>query len=394
MQDVKAGNVKGNPPKRNWVSFWSLLVLQGQNGFNDKAAQFLLVPLGAWLFATQAAIPGVELMKYTQYILAIVIVLPFILFSPLAGWFSDRFSKTSVIRGASVMQLIVLVWIAIAIQYQQIWLAIAGFFLLSVQSVMLSPAKRGIVKELVGHNKLGFASGMMEIVVVLAICAGQIITGFWFTERRNTGMDGWEAAHFPIIVFTVASLGALLISFIIQRVPSQGKRRFRMSILTEHFGQVRELFVDRRIKLSAVGVAFFWGYAGYLNLAAITIPEQVLGGGNAEFAKESAILMLAASVGIFIGGAIASIICRKKIELGLVPLGGIVMVIGTLALAATPMTSDWLKLWFVVAGAGGAILLVPLNANLQDICPPEKRGEILAGLNLMDCMRHGFAKAT
>ncbi len=32
------------------------------------------------------------------------------------------------------------------------------------------------------------------------------------------------------------------------------------------------------------------------------------------------------------------------------------------------------------------MLLVPLNAYLQDICPPEKRGRIIAGLNLLDCM--------
>ncbi|MCP5536166.1 MAG: MFS transporter [Akkermansiaceae bacterium] len=378
------------PPRRNWVSFWSLLVLQTQNAFNDKAAQFLLIPMGAWLFKEKIAIPGLELMKYIEYILAVVIVSPFILFSPLAGWLSDRFSKTSVIRGASILQLIVLVWISAAICYHQIWLAIFGFFMLSVQSVLLSPGKRGIVKELIGHERLGFASGMMEITVVLAICGGQIITGFWFTNRLKSGLDGWASGYTPLLVFTAASVGALIVSYIIQRVPVQGHRKFKWPILFEHFGQLGELWKIRAIKLSAAGAAFFWGFAGYLNLAAINIAKQVTEGGD-EFAVESALLMLAASVGIFLGGAMASLVCRKNIELGLIPLGGLVMVVGTLALAFTPMDSHWLKAWFVVAGAGGALLLVPLNANLQDLCPPRKRGKILAGLNLLDCLAGLFA---
>lgn len=390
MQGMSVHQQQTGPALRNWVSFWSLIVLQTQNAFNDKAAQFILIPLGAWLFKAQADIAGLENMKYIEYILAIVIVLPFILFSPIAGWLSDRFSKTLVIRGASVLQLVVLVWISIAIYHHLVWVAIGGFFMLSVQSVLLSPAKRGIIKELVGHERLGLASGLMEVTVVLAICGGQIITGFWYTDRLNHGLDGWDAAMFPVMLFTMASIMPLLISFVIEKVPVQGHRKFDASILTEHFAQIGELWKHYGIKVSAIGVAFFWGYAGYLNLAAINIAKQVTSGGNA-FAVESALLMLAASIGIFVGGMIASLVCRKAIEFRLVSFGGLVMVVGLLALAFTPMHSDWLKLWFVLAGAGGALLLVPMNANLQDLCPPEKRGKILAGLNLLDCMTGLFA---
>lgn len=390
MQGMSGHQQHQGPAPRNWVSFWSLIALQTQNAFNDKAAQFILIPLGAWLFKAQADITGLEYMKYIEYILAIVIVLPFILFSPIAGWLSDRFSKTHVIRGASLLQLVVLIWIAMAIYHHLAWVAIAGFFMLSVQSVLLSPAKRGIIKELVGHERLGLASGLMEVTVVLAICGGQIITGFWYTDRLNKGLDCWDAAMFPVMLFTMASLIPLLVSLVIQRVPVQGQREFNVSILTEHFEQIGELWKQHGIKISAIGVAFFWGYAGYLNLAAINIAKQVTSGGNA-FAVESALLMLAASIGIFGGGMAASLVCRKAIEFRLVSIGGVVMVAGLLALAFTPMHSDWLKLWFVLAGAGGALLLVPMNANLQDLCPPEKRGKILAGLNLLDCMTGLFA---
>ncbi|MGJ8677831.1 MAG: MFS transporter [Akkermansiaceae bacterium] len=375
-------NTLSESEKKGWSSFWALLILQVQNAFNDKAAQFLLIPLGTWLVKVNAGVPGTAQI---EYVLAAIIVLPFILFSPLAGWFSDRYSKTMVLRGAAILQLIVLIWITTAIYYEQLWVAVGGFFMLSVQSVMFSPAKRGIVKELVGHTKLGYASGLMEISVVLAICIGQIVTGIWFSSRVETSNNGWDAAFLPLIILTAASVVALLGSLRIQRVPAQGYSVFRTQLLFEHFGQLAELWKVRSMKLAAVGIAFFWGYAGYLNLAAIGIAKQVTGGGD-DFGAESSWMMAAASSGIVLGGALASIVCKKRIELGLIPLGGIIMVIGSIGMGVTPIASSWIKFWLVVAGGGGAMLLVPLNAFLQDICPPEKRGKVLAAIGLLDCI--------
>ena len=62
------------PTRRQWVGFWSMIVQQTQNAFNDKAAQFILVPLGG------AIAFSVESWA------TIMIALPFVLFAPLAGW--------------------------------------------------------------------------------------------------------------------------------------------------------------------------------------------------------------------------------------------------------------------------------------------------------------------
>jgi len=375
------------PTRRNWVSFSSLLLLQTQNAFNDKAAQFLLIPLGGALMSSLPEAEGLE------YVLGALIVLPFILFAPLAGWLSDRFSKTMVIRGAILLQFVVLIWILLAVWQQNLMMAILGFFALSVESVLLSPAKRGIVKEIVGHSRLGFASGILEMTVVLAVCAGQILSSKWFDvnleqlESLHPGDadNGWNAALIPLAVVAAAALPTIFISFGIERSPAMGQRRFKKRILWEHFAQLKDLWEVRNIRLSAAGIAFFWGFAGFLNLAAIQIGKDTSGGG-VGFGSDIAWLMLAATGGIAGGGILSSLICRKRIELGLVPIGGVLMVCGSIALALTPIDSVWIKIWIALAGAGGATLLVPLNAYLQDICPPSKRGRIIAGLNLLDCI--------
>ncbi|MED5419082.1 MAG: hypothetical protein VYA27_10280, partial [Verrucomicrobiota bacterium] len=87
-QEVETGDHE--PNRRNWVSFWSLMGLQAQNAFNDKALQFTLVPLGVWV----AAAAGAGWGAWLPHVLGMLILLPFILFAPVAGWASDTFSKT------------------------------------------------------------------------------------------------------------------------------------------------------------------------------------------------------------------------------------------------------------------------------------------------------------
>lgn len=394
---MSASQNQVKPTRRNWVSFYSLFVLQTQNAFNDKAAQFLLIPLGGLLVST-SSIPSASGL---EYVLGALIVLPFILFAPIAGWLSDRFSKTSVIRSAIFLQFAVFLCILCAVYYQNLWLAVFGFFLLSVESVILSPAKRGIVKELVGHDRLGFASGVLEMSVVLAVCIGQVLSSWWFDinlielEREKPGdlSNGWTAAFVPLLIITAATIPTILLSYGIEKKPAMGKRNFELKILWEHFSQLKDLCEDRRIRLSSVGIAFFWGFAGFLNLAAIQMGKDTSGGGLG-FGTDIAWLMFAASGGIAAGGFISSIICRRNIQLGLVPIGGLMMACGSIALAMTPIESSWIKLWIAIAGAGGATLLVPLNAFLQDLCPPEKRGRIIAGLNLLDCISGLLAVVT
>ncbi|WP_143158896.1 MFS transporter [Rubritalea squalenifaciens] len=367
--------------KRDVRSFWTMVLLAAQNAYNDKAAQFFLIPLAGWL-AVLAGTSGESTMEYK---LGLLIVLPFILFSPLAGWLSDRFSKTWVLRGGAILQLLVLALIVVAVHFRWINLAVFGFFLLALQSTLLSPAKKGIVKEMLGSERLGFASGVLEMASVLAICAGQIASGFWFDSRLRASGDGWQAAGWPLVLILILAIPAVLLSFSIKVYPSPSKRPFKASILWEHFKQVGQLFENRRLKWSGLGVAFFWFFGGFINLVAIQLGKELSGGG-VGFGSELAWFIAAASGGIILGGFLGAIGCKRYIELGLVPIGGVIMVLGCALLAMTDIHSVWMKVWMVFAGVGGAIFLVPLNAYLQDIVDPAKRGSVLAGLNLLDCM--------
>ena len=393
-------------------SFWTMVLLAIQNAFNDKAAQTFLTALGVFLLTNEimssdhSSLSSVDLADKLSDaragvapMLSMLILIPFIFLAPLAGWISDRFSKTMVLRGGALMQMLVLGLILVAVVTRQYWLGVVGFGLLALQSTLLSPAKKGVIKEMMGSERLGFASGIVELSSVLAICLGQIISGFVYDSRlaatqsgASASGDGWQAVYWPILILFIFAIPAFLASFLIKVYPSPSKRPFKVSILWEHVGQMKDLLGDSKIRLSALAIGFFWFIGGFVNIVAFQVGSE-LTAGTTGYGKELAMLLGFASGGMILGGAVASYSSRRSIELGLVPIGGILMVIGCVAMYFVGIDSFMFKFWIGFIGFGAAMFLVPLNAHLQDSCPEKKRGKVIAGSNLLDCLAGALAVA-
>ncbi len=356
-----------------------MIVQQTQNAFNDKAAQFILIPLGGAVAVNLAVESWAGLM----------IALPFVLFAPLAGWLSDRFSKRDVMLGAAVAQVAILGWICAAVAMRDLTQALCGFFALAVQSAFFSPAKIGINKELVGSRHLGFAAGIQQMTAMLAILLGQIAAGWIFDQRYGaaggTPEVAWRAALVPLVVLTALSVPAVALAWIIPRVPAQGGVKLTPRIAVSHFTHVAELWKDAGLRRAAIGVAFFWGFAAFINLWSLKLAKEMTGGGEG-FGTLSSMFMAAASLGMAAGFGVASMLLRRRIELGWVPVAGLAMTLNSIAIAFIA-PGGWL---FLVALGSlaffAAIFLAPLNAWMQDNYPPAKRGELHAAVNLQDCL--------
>jgi acyl-[acyl-carrier-protein]-phospholipid O-acyltransferase/long-chain-fatty-acid--[acyl-carrier-protein] ligase len=397
------------PTRRQWTGYWSMIVQQTQNAFNDKMAQFILIPLAGALAFRMPMPGGAELG--VESAAGLMITLPFVLLAPIAGWLSDRFSKRNVMLGCALLQLIVLLWICGAIWLKNLPLALVGFFMLAVQSAFFSPAKIGINKELVGSRHLGFATSMQQMTAMLAILVGQIIAGWLFDRRyQELGLSSshaWLAALEPMRVLTILAVPALVLAWIIPRVPAQGGGPFTAKVTVSHFAHLAELWRDPPLRRGALGVAFFWGFGGFINLWSVKLAKEISGGGEG-FGTLSSMFMAAASLGMAAGFGCASFLLRRRIELGWVPLAGLAMTASSVALAFCPTgsaaaylrllesnpftfvcTSPGETLFLTVLGLlafSSAIFLAPLNAWMQDHYPPAKRGELQAAVNLQDCL--------
>lgn len=389
------------PTKRQWLGFWAMIAQQTQNAFNDKMAQFILIPLGGAVGVSVESGAG------------LMISLPFVLLAPLAGWVSDRFSKRVVLFFCAVLQFLVLSWICLAVWIGSMGLALCGFFALAVQSAFFSPAKMGLNKELLGSRHLGFATAVQQMLAMLAILAGQIVAGKLYDDRLAAlaGRQNaeWQAAFGPLLILAACSLPALLMAWVLPAVRAQSAEPFRAALLVGHFRSLRDLWSDRRLRMASFGVAFFWGFAAYLNLWSVKLAKALSDGGEG-FGTLSSLFMAAASLGMAGGFGFASWLLRRSVQLGWVPLAAIMMTFCSLGLAAIPIgdrdaflrfvTTDMNRLvstvlvepgcfWFLLVlgllAFFSSLFLAPLNAWMQDFYPPEKRGELQSAVNLQDC---------
>ncbi|MBN8458221.1 MAG: MFS transporter [Verrucomicrobia bacterium] len=366
-------------PRRNWVGFWSMIVQQTQNAFNDKVAQFILIPLGG-VVAVHLAVESYA---------AVLISLPFVLFAPLAGWLSDRFSKRDVMLWAALFQVVALMWISLSLWTRHLPWALGGFFALATQAAFFSPAKFGITKELLGSRHLGFATGIQQMAAMLAMLAGQILAGWLFDERYHAlgsqPEQAWWAALGPLLVLTATSVPALAMAVIIPRVPAQGGGKLTARMLVGHFTGLADLWRRPGLRRAGLGVAFFWGFAAFINLWSVKLAKFLTGGGEG-FGTLSSGFMAAASLGMAAGFGAAATLQRRRIELGLVPLAGIGMAVMALIIAVIPQTGWMLPAALAALSFTAAIFLAPLNAWLQDNYPADKRGDLQSSVNLQDCL--------
>ena len=370
------------PDKTPWGSFWSLTVIQSMNALNEKGVQFLLIGLGIWM--------AMEL----QYSLSVLIVLPFVLFSPLGGWLADRWSKTRLLQAMVLLQVFVLAGMTLGLWQENLSLAIFCFAVFCVQAMFFSPAKKGLVKDIVGSQHIGFASGVMEISTMLALLVGQIGALYLiYTLLKLWGPEsGWQAAALPCACCTVGAVVVFIMSLFMPRYPAQSTRPFSWQLLWCHFSQLRMLWQNKVLRNSEIGIGYFWFLASVMMLIVLQMAAeanpvqskedflQVLGQ-----QKDSALLFAWLSGGSISGGLCASIICARQIRTWVATIGGIGMTLGCVALALLPYGSPLFFAALTFTGFTAAGYLVPLNALLQDRADNDKRGDVIAAGNLIDC---------
>lgn len=374
-----------NPPtekKTPWGSFWSLSFIQSMNSLNEKGVQFLLIALGIWM------------MKELQYSLSVLIVLPFVLFSPLAGWLADRYCKTRLLQAMVLLQVVVLAGMTAGLFAHNLWVTVGFFTVFCVQAMFFSPAKKGLVKDIVGSENIGFASGILEITSMLALLFGQIGALFIvYNLLKKWGPEsGYEAAAWPCAVCMCGAVLVFVLSLFMPRFKPESTRPFRWSLLWEHFVQLRKLWQIPVLRNSEIGIGYFWFIAGTMILIALQMAAEANPvASSKDFMqmlgqqKDSALLMAWISGGSILGGVLASIICAGKIRTWVANVGGVGMTIGCVLLALVPYGSVLFFLSLSLTGFMAAGYLVPLNALLQDRADNDKRGDVIAAGNLVDC---------
>jgi acyl-[acyl-carrier-protein]-phospholipid O-acyltransferase/long-chain-fatty-acid--[acyl-carrier-protein] ligase len=132
------------------------LWMQFLNAFNDNTYK-LVVSLLAVLVVGKAG-SGTYLS-----LAGLIFVTPFLLFSGYAGQLADRFEKRSVVVLTKAIEIAAMGLAILALMKGSIDWMLAVLFFTATQAAFFSPAKYGIVPELVEERHLARANGLLEM---------------------------------------------------------------------------------------------------------------------------------------------------------------------------------------------------------------------------------------
>lgn len=361
-----------------------LLFAQTQVAFNDNATKLALIGLVQMLLPADAASRAVSLI-------ALLLVTPFVLFAPVSGWLADRFPKRHVLSVSLWLQLAVMVALVVAVAIHSLPLAVGGFFLLGIQSALMSPARRGMIKELAGDS-VGEVVGWMEMFCIAAILAGSLAGGQLIDGLAIAAGGPWPAAGISFIVLAVSCLVAI---WFFRKVPahaSSNRSPFSLKVVFGHAALIGALRRDPGIRRAAWGDAVFYLAGGFLMLALSEAGRALFPSGLGA-ARVTGLMLATMGAGIAVGSVSAARICRYRIIMGLVPVSAMGLAAVLFALANMKAGGHFSFVGLFALGVCGGLYLVPLGAFLVDRAPVEHRGSILAGSSMLSSIAGVLAVA-
>ena len=312
---------------------------------------------------------------------SILLIIPFVLFAPIAGWVTDRFSKKRVIVTALLGQLLGLGILGFSLFCQSLEFSLAGFFILSVQSAFFSPAKKGILKELIGTNRLAKAVGFMEMLAMVGILGGAFAGAMVF-DQLVEHRGGWGAALLVCGFISILAFFSWVIAWPIPETTVSGTQPFKASVMINHFQDLFYLLKRKELRYAALGDAWFWGLGGFFYLVLVKISGEVVAG-KIGMGTLYGFWFLLLGVGIMVGSVFVAYLNRGRIEIGLSAIGAMGMPFVFMGFCLSNPLSNSFSGLCLALGFFGALFFVPLNGYIQDKAKENERGRVLAASNLL-----------
>ncbi|QKI88126.1 MFS transporter [Thiomicrorhabdus xiamenensis] len=375
-------------PVFRFPAFRAFFGIQFLGAFNDNLYKNALVILITFKLSQSEEQTGLLVT-----LAAGLFILPFLLFSPLAGQLADAYDKRWLIRKINLAEVGVMLLGAISLIQQSIELLLFTLFLMGTQSAFFGPIKYAFLPEILPEKQLIKGNALFSGSTFVAILLGTILGGLGVMPDDGVYLMG-------AAVIVVASLGYLA-SFAVGEVrPHPGypeKIRF--------WGNTRSIFQQalrhREAFFAVLGISWFW-FFGAVILS--QIPTLVKYGLQADDQVVVWFLTLF-SIGIALGSAGIAQLFKGQVHLRWHPL--LLILMSTSLLMAvwlihlhTPVGGNFalttlseflsstyglaLSVSFALMAFFGGAYIVPLYTLMQCKTPAEQRGQMIAVNNLIN----------
>lgn len=248
---------------------------------------------------------------------------------------------------------------------------LAAYAVVGLGAAAYSPAKYGILTEMLPPRQLVIANGWIEGLTVASIIIGTMLGGALIDPRISSALLSIDVPHIntgidspPEAAILVISLFYLIAAGINLRIPDTGARYHHQSrnpiVMVKNFADCfTTLWRDKLGQISLAVTTLFWGAGATLQFIVLRWAERSL----AMPLSEGAILQGIVAVGVALGAVLAGRMVPLKQSLRVLPVG-VAMGFAVMSL----MFVTWMPLVYfllILVGALAGFFVVPMNALLQ-----------------------------
>jgi len=324
-------------------------------------------------------------------------ILPFFLFSGMAGQLAEKTEKSKLIRVVKLFEIPIMVVGAISIMTQLIWLMLVTVFLMGLQSTFFGPLKYSILPQHVAPHELTKANGLVESGTFVAILLGTVFGTYYITQEAGP-------TYISIAILCLAVIGYLCSRFIPISEANDRSLKFTFNIFSSTKSVFSELnSQSESVRKSVIGISWFWLIGAIILTALPNYVKYVLGGD--ELVVTTALVVF--SLSIALGSLLCDKLSRSRIELGIVPFGAILITVFLYLLSQEPAitaysvptetlltlrqvidTGDmiWHLIWMAGIGISAGFYTVPLYALIQQRTNEKSRSRVIAANNVLNAL--------
>ena len=366
--------------------FGPFFFTQFLGAFNDNVFRQALI-----LLIASGAVTAVSVNTLNNVALALFI-LPFFLFSALAGQVADKYDKASLVRKIKFVEVCIMSAAAVGFFFDAVYFLLGVLFCMGLQSTFFGPIKYSIIPQQLDDKELVSGNALVEMGTFLAILLGSI-------SGVLLKMDGVGDGVVAITVVALALLGYLAARGIPSAPAADDGLKINWNLWKETWhivGYAREV---KSVWMCVLGISWFWFLgAAYTTQLKVYVDDYLLGTDGLY-----AVLLGTFSIGIGLGSFLCEKLSGKRVELGLVPLGSIGLSVfgvdlffsyaglqgnGQVDIAGFLQQAGGYRVLMDLLGIGvfGGFYIVPLFAFIQHRSNPKHLSRIIAANNILNAL--------
>ncbi len=316
-------------------------------------------------------VAAIELLRSNQApawqvpALAVMFALFYVLLAPFVGAFADAVPKGKVMFVSNSIKVVGCLMMLFGTH------PLMSYAVVGLGAAAYSPAKYGILTELLPPSQLVKANGWIEGLTIVSIILGTVLGGQLVGPRIAPMLLGFD---FPMIDTGIdtppeAAISALLGLYVIAALfnlyiprteaPLQPLAHSPMTMVNDFSQCNARLWADKLGQISLATTTMFWGVGGNMRIIVFPWAAAALGYSTTQASSLAGVV----SIGVAAGAVIASMRMRLDRATGVIPLG---VLMGILLIGLNLIRDIWVAVPFLILlGLAGGYLVVPMNALLQ-----------------------------